>query len=175
MVIRERIAENGLEAQGFDDAGIDMSAEMEGSGVRSQRAAVLDPVAAVVAVHTNVIDPRDSELYESLRFHQLLGEEGVLGVPIEDWGEALHGAGHGIDVFDLVGIAAFGFSDQQFGGFLSRFEAHVALSTKEGFVAPGFGGVRHGLMDSLFFRDEITWGFGCYKGGRGFGGEGSEG
>jgi len=49
--------------------------------------------------------------------------------------------------------------DEKFGGLEARFETDIALSSEEGFVAPGFGEL-HGLMDAFFVGDEVLFGLG---------------
>ena len=122
---------------------------MQGSFVGSNATGVLDAKATIHTYDTEIVNPRHSELNEAFRFHQGLGDKGVLGIAIKNGRQALERGRDGIDEFGFVGIAALAFFDQQIGRFQPRLETNVSLTTKEGFVAVRFGNF-HVLVDSVF-------------------------
>lgn len=130
-----------------------MGSEMKCAFVWSDRARILNPKSAIHPHDADIVDPRHAELNETLWFHQLLRDKGVLGVPIENGRQTLHRGADGINEFMFVIIAALRFADQQVCGFETSFETNVPLSTEERFVFPGFG-CCHRLMDTFLMGNE---------------------
>ena len=81
---RQGIGKDGVEAKGLDDVGIHVMAEMDRPLVGSNGRRVLDAISAIHPRRADVVDPSHTKLDEALRFHELLGHEGVAGVALKD-------------------------------------------------------------------------------------------
>mmetsp|Transcript_14705 Transcript_14705/g.26317 ORF Transcript_14705/g.26317 Transcript_14705/m.26317 type:complete len:438 (+) Transcript_14705:131-1444(+) len=130
VVPRQSIREHIIKPKSLDQSPIYMWAEVQRTLIWPQRTRILNAKSAIQPHHAHVVHPRDAELHETFRFHQLLRHEGVTRIAVEKRTEAFHCTRYRIDVLDLVRVATVGLGDEEFGCLEAGFEADVALSSE---------------------------------------------
>jgi hypothetical protein len=145
VVAGDGVAEERFESQRLHDGIVQVRAQVEGSLVGSEAAAVLDPVPAVHPDDARVVGPRHAELQEPVGLHEGLGDEGVLGIALEDGRQALEGGLDGVDEVGLVSVPALGLLHQQIGRLQAGLEPDVALTSEQRLVPPRLADL-HGLV-----------------------------
>lgn len=111
-----------------------MGAKVQTALGGAQTGGILDAVATIHAHDAGVINPGDAELDLALWLHERPGNEGGLGVAVEDGRERGDVGRGGVDELFVVGVAAHGFLHQELRGLEAVLKRTSPCRRKSGLL-----------------------------------------